>query len=280
MEAALFRGGPPMRRLQAAFLLAPVMIAGCMTQPQPVPVARIDAGWNCLAYPTAFRDAGVVYALSVADGSATTFKDFHATPGVQIRSAEFVDLNASHSNKVNASILAQLLGLKLKAQASAGTLYTVSQSFGTATQTDMNEAGDYKLKDAFYAAPELQQAIRYGDASNHKFYLIRNTIRALTVTYSFDRNIEASIDVSAPVHGVSGEVKAGLDNSSGVKYSKTFKTPQDVCLLTEFLPVPRAAPPSSAGMAAARYTAAIAPGLAAGPASLPGDQPLFTSYRP
>lgn len=258
-----------------------LLLAGCPSPPKPI--VNIEPGWNCLAYPSAFRDSGVVYAASVADGSATTFKDFHATPGVTVASADFVDVNASRSNKVNASVLASLLGLPLKASASAGSTYTVTQVFSSAFRTDVDQSSDYALKTAFYASPDLAQAVQSGDAAHNAYFLIRNTIRATTVSYSFDHDINASIDVNAPVQGVTGEVKSGLDTSNGLKFSKTFTAPQDVCLQVEALPVPLH--PESAKHLEGPVAAAPPPPMpppppprATGPGD--GDRPLFSSYKP
>jgi hypothetical protein len=249
-----------------------LLLAGCLSTPKPI--VSIEAGWNCLAYPSAFRDSGVVYAASAADGSATTFKDFHATPGVTVATADFVDVDASRSNKINASVLASLLGLPLKASASAGTTYTVTQVFSSAFRTDVDQSSDYALKNAFYASPDLAQAIQSGDALHNHYFLIRNTIRARTVSYGFDHDINASIDVNAPVHAVTGEVKGGLDDSSGLKFSKTFTEPQDVCLQVEALPVP----PHTEIARRSGGPVAAAPPPPRATASGDGDKPLFSSY--
>jgi hypothetical protein len=250
----------------AAILLA---ASGCAGPVKPVPIVAIGSDFNCLSYPSAFRDSGVVFAVNKQDGGATTFKDLHATSGVVVNTAEFVDISASRKNTVNAGVLASLLGLPLKAGANADSVFAVSQTFGNASQTDVDQASTNLLVDAFYGSPELTRAIGSGDAARTSYYLVRNTIRALDVAYKFDRDIRADIDVGATaIPGVGAiEAKAGFDNVTGLSYDKTFKQPEDVCIQAVLLPVPRPRQPAS--------VAAAVPAWRAGP----GDQPLFKRFQ-
>lgn len=242
------------------------LLTGCISlQPPPKPAVDIGAGWNCLSYPSAFRDAGVVFEVENSNGSATTFQDFSQTPGVIIKPGQFVDVKASRSNTVNAGIVASILGLPLKANANGGSNYTITQTFSNATQTDVDEPSTNLLKSAFYTSSAANTAIANGDARLNKYYLVRNTIKSDNVSYSFDRDISADIDVGVtPVKIGSIEATGKFDNKNGITYTKTFKEPVDVCIQPVLLPLPKLSGPAAAAFVAA-------PNL--------GDVPLFRTYK-
>jgi hypothetical protein len=131
----------------------------------------------------------------------------------------------------------------------------------------MDQQSDYNLRSAFYQSPVLDQAIKMNDIKGKTYYLVRNTIIAKSVSYSFDRDVSANIDVTAvPANVGNIEAKAGFDDKSGTKYSKTFAQPQEVCIQAEQLIVP---PPRkvAGGLKVAPATHKWNPG--------PGDAPLF-----
>ena len=252
--------------LSCGALITSILALGSCGTPPPPPAVVIGAGWNCLSYPTAFRPPGVVYQIDKDTGSATTFEDLSNSPGFKISSSDFVDVSASQSNKANASVIASLLGLPLKASANANSVFTVSQTFGNAIQTDMDQQTAYALEDAFFASPLLAEAMKRGDAQKNNYLLVQNTIQATAVTYSFDRDISADIDVGVtPVKIGSVELKANLDNDTGTKYSKTFKAPQVVCIQAAKLNVQL---PKKAGLIPFSAERAVW-------STGPGDAPLF-----
>ena len=121
------------------------------------------------------------------------------------------------------------------------------------------------IDDAFYNSATLEEAVKRGQTAGNSYYLVRNTIKATEVTYSFDRSISADVDVGVtPATLGTVEAKAGFSNEAGTTYSKTFTQPQIVCVQTERLTVQGATP---------RLTpfSAPAPRWDSGP----GDRPLF-----
>ena len=105
-----------MRNRSIAGLAACLSVAACHGQAPPS-IVQLGAGWNCLSYPTAFRPAGSVYQVANATGAQTTFRDFGAVVAGRVPEQPFVDLSATRNNKVNAGVVASLIGLPLKASA-------------------------------------------------------------------------------------------------------------------------------------------------------------------
>jgi hypothetical protein len=224
---------------------------------------------NCLSYPTAFRPPGWVYQVSNRNGDPSTFLDLSSTPGVKVIEASFPDVAANVNNKTNASVIASLLGFPLKASADTNHLYSVSQTFQDVTQTDMDQPSYENLQDAFYASPQLAKDIKNGTAAGYKYYLVRNALKAKQVTYTFDRDIGADVDVTVtPAQVGNIEAKAGFDDKGGLKYSKTFNSPQEVCIQVDPLPVQ--VPTHAGGPAAAPSSSPLRRW-----SSGPGDAPLF-----
>ena len=168
--------------------------AGCMGRAPPT--VSIGSGFNCLSNPTAFRMPGVVYSVDKRTGTPSTFYDFSSVVG-SVSQQPFVDVTGSRTNTVNASVLASALGLPLKASADAKRLYTVSQSFGGTSQTDMDQPTTNRLEDAFFASQALADAEARKQVTGNDYYLVRNVILASDVTYKFDHSVSADIDVTA-----------------------------------------------------------------------------------
>ena len=241
-----------------------LVVAGCDHAPKPI--VDLGSDWSCLSYPTAFRPSGTVFQVDKRTGAQRTFQDFSSVVAGTVRESPFVDVSATRSNQANAGVIASLIGLPIKAQADLRRTYSVSQSFGGASQTDVDQPTAFRLTSAFQASAGLAEAVRLGQAADNTYYLVRNTIRATEVTYSFDRDISADIDVGVtPATVGTVEAKAGLSDRTGTKYQKTFKEPQIVCVQADVLTVSR-----GSGSPLTPFAAPERPW-----SSGPGDQPLF-----
>lgn len=219
-----------------------VILTGChLTPTAPEAIAAgLGPGWNCLATPSAFDGAGVVFRVT-PDGTKFTVEDFSQEAGLQ--RAPWVAPTATQTVSIGAGVIAQLIGVPASGNASASDKYTVRESFGGAEQINTTDVGVDGVVNAFYAKQNLDHTQRY--------YLVRRAVTAKSVKYDFDKDISASFGADLAVKVVQVKPNASYSRNGGFHYDATFDVPQNVCILAQPLPVPRpaasvpSAPPTS-----------------------------------
>ena len=228
------------RALQLLLMAAcPLAVTSC-TSPAPPQAVQLAPGWNCLATPSSFNGAGFVFEVDRSKASLTV-ADYSLISNV--RSGATPDLNVKKTYKASIGLVAQILKLPVKASASASDTVTVTETFGGAREANVDADGAAAAQRAFYARTDLRP--------ENAYYYVRGAITATSVKYSFDKDVQASIDVTvAPSIGTLNP-KGSYSSANEFSYDSVFPTPVNVCIEPQRLAVPRGPSGAAATLAEA-----------------------------
>ncbi|WP_349606854.1 hypothetical protein [Cupriavidus sp. DF5525] len=226
-------------RAQVSWLvIATAAISGCLPKATTHVVdSNLGPGWNCLATPSAFDGPGVIFRVT-QDGTKFTVVD--STTEAAVERAPFAATKAGKTTTISADIVARMIGMPLSVDGKAASKYVVEQSFSGAEELNTVDDKVSTIISKFYSRTDLDPSQRY--------YLVRRAIVARSVKYDFDRDISDSFGTDLALKVVSIKPSASYNSSNGFHYQDTFAVPQNVCIVAQWLPVPRpagtgAAPP-------------------------------------
>lgn len=209
-------------QLDIAYVFLPLFsltTAGCASDIPQSPI-QLGPGWNCLATPTAFDGAGYVFRVT-SERIPYTVSDYSAIANIQDGPAPAII--ASKSYKASAGIIADILKLPLTANATASQVYNVTQTLSNARMTNVDDDGATAVRAKFYERSDLNPKDNY--------YFVRRSITSTSISYSFDQDIAANVDVSTPVSIANLKPKASYKSENGFRYDTDFGVPVNVCIL-------------------------------------------------
>lgn len=205
--------------------LAGLSLMGCHSN--PVSPIALGPGWNCLATPSAFNGAGVVFMVD-PNGAKYTVADYSSVANVRLGPAP--NISASKTYNMSAGLLAQVLKIPLKLDVSENESYKVTQSYSGGREANIDQDGANAVIRVFSTRSDLLPKNRY--------YLVRGALTATAVKYDFDRDISTSFGADLPIKVVTVSPNAKYESTNGFHYSDSFTQPVNVCIEPETMPVP------------------------------------------